>query len=92
MAASEPFYRGLGGNTWYVDLSSWRPREASAVALLAAYAGIGEIGAHPGYCDDVLRREDTLTERRDADLRLLTDPLLRSVLGRDAVSWRVTPS
>lgn len=90
MAASEPFYRGIGGNTWYVDLSSWRPREASAVALLAAYAGVGEIGAHPGYSDDVLRREDTLTDRRDADLRLLTDPLLRSVLGRDAVSWRVT--
>ena len=92
MAASEPFYRGIGGNTWYVDLSSWRPREASAVALLAAYAGVGEIGAHPGYSDDVLRREDTLTDRRDADLRLLTDPLLRSVLDRDAVSWRVTPS
>ncbi len=90
MAASEPFYRGIGVNTGYVDLSSWRPREASAVALLAAYAGVGEIGAHPGYSDDVLRREDTLTDRRDADLRLLTDPLLRSVLGRDAVSWRVT--
>ena len=90
--ASEPFYRGLGGNTWYVDLSSWRPRDASAVALLAAYAGIGEIGAHPGYADDALRSVDTLTDRRDVDLRLLTDPLLRSVLGRDAVSWRVTPS
>lgn len=91
-AASEPFYRGLGGNTWYVDLSSWRPRDASAVALLAAYAGIGEIGAHPGYSDDALRQEDSLTDRRDADLKLLTDPLLRAVLGRDAVSWRVTPS
>jgi len=91
-ALSERYYRGLGGNSWYVDLSSWRPRDASAVALLAAYAGIGEIGAHPGYADDALRREDTLTDRRDADLRLLTDPLLRSVLGRDAVSWRVTPS
>lgn len=90
MAASEPFYRGLGGNTWYIDLSSWRPRDASAVALLAAYSGVGEIGAHPGYSDELLRSEDTLTDRRDADLRLLTDPLLRSVLGRDAVSWRVT--
>lgn len=91
-AASEFFYRGIGGNTWYVDLSSWRPRDASAVALLAAYAGIGEIGAHPGYSDEELRRADGLTDRRDADLRLLSDPLLRSVLGRDAVSWRVTPS
>lgn len=89
--ASEPFYRGLGGNTWYVDLSSWRPRDASAVALLAAYAGVGEIGAHPGYSDDELRAADGLADRRDADLRLLNDPLLRSVLGRDAVSWRVTP-
>lgn len=89
-AASDLFYRGLAGNTWYVDLSSWRPRDASAVALLAAYPGVGEIGAHPGYADDELRGVDTLTDGRDADLRLLTDPLLRSVLGRDAVSWRVT--
>lgn len=86
--ASEPFYRRLGGNDWYVDLSSWRPRDASRVALLAAYGGRGEIGAHPGYADAALEELDGLTTRRDTDLALLRDPLLRSVLGRDTVSWR----
>lgn len=79
---SEVFYRGIPGNDWYVDVSSWRPRDASAVALLATYGGIGEIGAHPGYADDE-------QVRREQDLALLTDPLLIAALGSDAVSWRV---
>ncbi|HET8570193.1 MAG TPA: ChbG/HpnK family deacetylase [Candidatus Limnocylindria bacterium] len=87
-AASEPFYRRLLGNDWYVDVSSWRPREAGAVAHLATLAGSGEIGAHPGYADDALRSVDTLVERREADLALLTDPALRTALG-SAVGWRV---
>ncbi len=89
MALSERFYRGIPGNTWYVDLSSWRPNGAAPVALLAAQGGVGEIGAHPGYPDAELREADSLTDRRDADLALLTDPLLRSALGRDAITWRV---
>lgn len=87
--ASEVYYRGIPGNTWYVDLSSWRPGGAAAVALLAAQGGAGEIGAHPGYPDAELRGVDGLTERRTVDLALLTDPLLRSALGCDAVAWRV---
>lgn len=88
-ALSEPFYRGLPGNAWYVDLSSWRPDGGAAVALLAAQPGVGEIGAHPGYPDDELRSADSLTDRRATDLALLTDPLLRTALGGEAVSWRV---
>lgn len=88
-AASERCYRGIPGNTWYMDLSSWRPRGAAAVALLAAQGGVGEIGAHPGHVDPDLRGADSLTDRRVEDLTLLTDPLLCSVLARDAVSWRV---
>lgn len=88
-AISEPFYRGIPGNTWYVDLTSWRPGGSAAVALLAARGGVGEIGAHPGYPDLELRDADSLTGRRPADLALLTDPLLRSALGRDGIAWRV---
>lgn len=88
-AWSERSYRGIPGNTWYVDLSSWRPAGAAAVALLAAQGGVGEIGGHPGHVEAELRDADRLTDRRTADLGLLTDPLLRSVLGRDAVTWRV---
>lgn len=89
-AWSERFYRGIPGNTWYVDLSSWRPGGARAVALLTAQGGVGEIGAHPGYPDAELRGRDGLTDRREVDLALLTDPLLRAALGRDAVVWRVS--
>jgi len=88
-ALSEPFYRGIPGNTWYIDLSSWRPVDGAAIAHLATRAGLGEIGAHPGYPDAELRAADSLTDRRPADLALLTDPLLRSALGRDSVVWRV---
>ena len=88
-AVSEPFYRGIPGNTWYVDLTSWHPDDSAAVALLAARGGTGEIGAHPGHSDGELGEGDSLSDRRPADLALLTDPLLRSALGRDAVSWRV---
>lgn len=86
--ASAPFFRGLPGNTWYVDLSSW-DGDAAALALLATYGGVGEIGAHPGYVDDELRAADTLLERRRGDLALLTDPLLRSAFGEEGVTWRV---
>ncbi|MGH2499656.1 MAG: hypothetical protein ACRDF0_06160, partial [Candidatus Limnocylindria bacterium] len=86
--ASAPFLRGLPGNDWYVDLSSWR-RDAASVALLAALGGVGEIGSHPGYADDALRERDALVHGRAADLALLTDPLLRAAFGDEAVSWRV---
>jgi predicted glycoside hydrolase/deacetylase ChbG (UPF0249 family) len=87
-AASERFYAGLPGNTWYVDLSSWRPADASRIARLAGHGGRGEIGAHPGYSDDELRTVDTLHDGRDRDLALLTDPLLRSTLAPGTVAWR----
>lgn len=88
-AVSEPFYRGIPGNAWYIDLTSWQPDGSAAVALLSARCGVGEIGAHPGHPDSELQDADGLGGRRPADLALLTDPLLRSALGRDAVSWRV---
>jgi predicted glycoside hydrolase/deacetylase ChbG (UPF0249 family) len=59
------------------------------VARLAAYGGQGELSAHPGYVDDDLRLRDALVHERADDLALLTDPLLRTALGADGVSWRV---
>ena len=88
-ALSERYFSGIRGNDWYVDLSSWRPRDAAALALLAAYGGVGEVGAHPGYVDDELRRSDGLTDRRTDDLALLTDPLVRAALGGAATAVRV---
>jgi predicted glycoside hydrolase/deacetylase ChbG (UPF0249 family) len=88
--ASELAYRRTPGNSWFIDLTSSRPRlDATAVALLATYPGLGELAAHPGYPDDELRREDSLVETRRDDLELLTDPLLREALGHDFVVWRV---
>ena len=82
--------RGISGPSWYVDLTSQRPRlDAAGVALLAAYGGIGEISAHPGYVDDELRQRDVLQSERADDLALLTDPLLRAALGGSGVIWRV---
>jgi predicted glycoside hydrolase/deacetylase ChbG (UPF0249 family) len=63
--------------------------DAASVALLAAYGGVGEIGAHPGYVDDVLRATDTLVADRPKELEVLTDPLLRMAFGSEAVRWRV---
>ena len=82
--------RGLPGNDWFVDLSALPHRaDAASVALLAAYPGIGEIIAHPGYPDDELRATgDGLVLRRHDDLMVLVDPLLRSALG-DTIRWRV---
>ena len=83
-------FRGIPGSRWYVDLTSRRPRlDAAGVALLATYPGVGEIGAHPGYVDDELRAVDSLTDERSNDLAILTDPLLRTALGSEAVRWRV---
>jgi predicted glycoside hydrolase/deacetylase ChbG (UPF0249 family) len=83
-------FRGIPGNGWYVDITSERPRlDAAGVALLAAYGGVGEIGAHPGYVDDELRATDTLVDDRVTDLEVLTDPLLLTALGTEAVRWRV---
>jgi predicted glycoside hydrolase/deacetylase ChbG (UPF0249 family) len=83
-------FRGVPGNRWYVDITSQRPRlDAAGVALLATYPGVGEIGAHPGYVDDDLRAADTLVDERPKDLEILTDPLLRTALGTEAVRWRV---
>jgi predicted glycoside hydrolase/deacetylase ChbG (UPF0249 family) len=87
--ASDLAFRGLRGPSWYLDLSSQRPRlDAAGVALLAAYGGLGEISGHPGYVDDDLSTADALLPRVD-DLALLTDPLLRIALGREGVLWRV---
>ena len=87
---AELAYRGVPGNSWYVDLTTRRPRlDATAVALLATLPGVGEIGAHPGYVDDDLRRADALVGAREDDLELLIDPLLQEALGRDCVVWRV---
>lgn len=88
-ALSERYFSGIRGGDWYVDLSSWRPRDAAALALLAAYGGVGEVGAHPGYVDEELRRSDGLTDRRADDLALLTDPLVRAALGDAAIAVRV---
>ncbi|MGH2491177.1 MAG: hypothetical protein ACRDF9_06665, partial [Candidatus Limnocylindria bacterium] len=62
--------------------------DAAGVALLAAYGGLGEVSGHPGYADDALSAADALVQRAD-DLALLTDPLLRTALGRHGVIWRV---
>jgi chitin disaccharide deacetylase len=83
-------YRGIAGPRWYVDITSERPRlDAAGVALLATYGGVGEIGSHPGYVDDALRAADALVAERPNDLAILTDPLLRTALGSEAVRWRV---
>jgi predicted glycoside hydrolase/deacetylase ChbG (UPF0249 family) len=88
---SELALRRVRGNTWYLDLTSARPRlDAASVALLAMHPGVGEISGHPGYVDDDLRRADSLVEERGYDLELLTDPLLTEALGRDTVVWRVS--
>jgi predicted glycoside hydrolase/deacetylase ChbG (UPF0249 family) len=87
---SDLAFRGIHGPSWYVDLTSERPRlDAAGVALLAAYGGLGELSAHPGYVDDDLRLRDTLVQERTDDLALLTDPLLRTALGGHGVIWRV---
>lgn len=80
-AAAAPFFRGVRGNDWYIDLSSWGG-DAAAVALLATRSGVGELGAHPGTSDD-----EGLPRRRE--LAVLCDPLLRSAFGDDTVSRRV---
>ena len=83
-------YRGIAGPRWYVDITSQRPRlDAAGVALLATHGGVGEIGCHPGYVDDELRRSDSLVDERVADLLLITDPLLRTAFGSDTVRRRV---
>ena len=87
---SDLWYRPTPGNAWFIDLTASRPRlDATAVALLATYPGVGELGAHPGYPDEDLRTTDSLVDERQDDLELLSDPLLREALGRDCVVWRV---
>jgi predicted glycoside hydrolase/deacetylase ChbG (UPF0249 family) len=90
-ALGAPFARGIPGNDWYLDLSSLRQRpDAAAVALFAAYGGLGELGAHPGHPDAALEASgDALVLRRHDDLVVLTDPLLRAALGDDTVRHRV---
>jgi predicted glycoside hydrolase/deacetylase ChbG (UPF0249 family) len=84
-------YRGIAGPSWYVDVTSERPRlDAAGLALLATYGGIGEVSCHPGYIDEELRRTgDALVDARSDDLKLVTDPLLRVAFGDDTVRWRV---
>ncbi len=82
--------RGLGGPI-LVRRSHVRSTRAStppALRFLAAYGGLGELSAHPGYVDDDLRTRDVLVEERADDLALLTDPLLRTALA-SGVIWRV---
>lgn len=88
--ADRVLLRGLPGNDWFVDLSSLPQRpDAAGIALYAAYRGVGELIAHPGYPDDALRATgDGLVLQRHDDLMVLSDPLLRSALG-DTVRWRV---
>lgn len=87
---SELAYRRVPGNSWFIDLTSSRPRlDPTAVALLATYRGVGELATHPGYADEELRRVDALVDERQDDLEVLTDPLLREALGHDCVVWRV---
>jgi predicted glycoside hydrolase/deacetylase ChbG (UPF0249 family) len=89
--ASAPFYRGVRGNDWYVDLSAWTPRpEAADLGSLASLGGVGEVGAHPGYADELLAARDTLVSGREREVRLLCDPTLRLALGDDLVRHRVT--
>lgn len=90
-AFGAPFARGIPGNDWYLDLSALRRRpDAAAVALFAAYGGLGEIGTHPGHPDAALEATgDELVIRRHDDLVVLTDPLLRTALGDDTVQPRV---
>lgn len=82
--------RGIPGNDWFVDLSALPKRpDAASVALYAAYPGLGEIIAHPGYPDEALRATgDGLVLQRHDDLQVLTDSVLRSALG-DTIRWRV---
>lgn len=81
--AAAPFFRGIPGNDWYVDLSSCRPPlDPTGLALLAVRPGVGELGAHPGYIDDALLARDPLVARRAHDLALLTDPVAVTGLGR----------
>lgn len=81
---------GIPSNDWFVDLSALPRRpDAAAVALYAAYPGLGEIIAHPGYPDEALRATgDGLVLQRHDDLQVLTDSVLRSALG-DTIRWRV---
>jgi predicted glycoside hydrolase/deacetylase ChbG (UPF0249 family) len=86
-AGSAPFLRGVPGSDWYLDLTSERRvPDAAWVALLATLPGVGELSAHPATA---VVDGDPLGGRRERDLALLTDPLLRSALGRDVVRWRV---
>jgi predicted glycoside hydrolase/deacetylase ChbG (UPF0249 family) len=85
---SELAFRGIPGPSWFIDLTSQRPRlDAAGVALLAAYGGLGELSGHPGYVDGDLKPVDAVVPRAD-DLALLTDPLLRTAIGNSVV-WRV---
>lgn len=87
---SAPFYRGIPGNDWYVDLTSWLPGpDPAAVARLASLRGLGELGAHPGEIDEALRARDPLVEPRPEELRLLCDPSLVTALGGGVVRHRV---
>ncbi len=55
---------------------------SDVIALLRTLPeGITEFMTHPGYCDDELHRARTrLKESREAELRVLVDPLLRQTL------------
>lgn len=86
--ASEAFFRGIPGNDWYQDLSSWRPElDAAALARIAALRGSGELGCHPGEIDDAGDQRDALAGRA-AELAFLTDPAVVVAL-RDKIAWRV---
>ncbi|MFZ5927935.1 MAG: carbohydrate deacetylase [Acidobacteriota bacterium] len=67
----------------------WTGRFTSGdvIALLRTLPeGITEFMTHPGYCDDELRSARTrLKESREAELRVLVDPLLRQTLNESGI-------
>lgn len=88
---SAPLYRDIRGNDWYVDLSAWTPPpDPVDIGSLASLGGVGELGAHPGYPDEILASRDAFVSGREREVGLLCDPTLRIALGDGLVHHRVT--
>ncbi len=85
---SERWFRGIAGNDWYVDLSSWRTHDPADLRRMPIGRGVGELGCHPADVDDEPHARDALAGRRVAELAMLTEPALLAALAGD-VGWRV---